>query len=62
MQGILSVPGIVGYKRVPTRIGRFINTKYFFHITNSQLKTGKTGAHLSADTSLVQCSLSNVLK
>ncbi len=34
----------------------FINAKYFFHNTNGQLKTGKTGTHLSADTSPVQCS------
>jgi len=35
----------------------FINTKYIFHNTNGQLKTGKTGTHSSADTSPVQCSL-----
>jgi len=32
----------------------FINTKYFFHNTNGQLKTGKTGTHSSADTSSVR--------
>jgi len=30
---------------------------FFFHNTNSQLKTGKMGTHLSADTSPVKCSL-----
>ncbi len=35
----------------------FKKKKYFFHNTNGQLKTGKTGTHLPADTSLVQCSL-----
>ncbi len=47
---------MAGYECVPARIGRFY--KYiFFHNTNGQLKTGKTGTHLSADTSPVQCSL-----
>jgi len=50
IQGILSVPGIAGYEWVPARIGCFINTKYFFHNTNGQLKAGKAGTHLSADT------------
>jgi len=56
-QGILSVPGIAGYELVPARIGLCLKTKYIFHNTNSQLKTGKTGTHSSADTSPVQCSL-----
>ncbi len=60
-QGILSVPGIAGYKWVPARIGRFINT-IFFHNSNGQLKTGKTGTHSSADTSPVQCSLFELSK
>ncbi len=29
-QGILSVPGIAGYKWVPARIGHFSNKKYLF--------------------------------
>ncbi len=37
-------------------------TKYIFHNTNGQLKTGKMGTHLSADTSLVQCSWCNLTK
>ncbi len=39
-----------------------MNTKYFFHNTNGQLKTGKMGTHLSADTSPVQCSLSKSMQ
>ncbi len=31
--------------------------KFFFHKTIGQIKTGKTGTHLSADTSPAQCSL-----
>jgi len=30
IQGILSVPGIAGYKLVPARIGRFYKYKIFF--------------------------------
>jgi len=57
LQGILSVQGIAGYECVPAIIGHFYKYKIFFHNTNSQLKTGKTGTHLSANTSPVQCSL-----
>jgi hypothetical protein len=42
---------------VPARIGRFYKYKIFFHNTNGQLKTRKTGTHLSANTSRVQGSL-----
>ncbi len=56
-QGILSVPGIAGYEKVPARTGHFYKHKYYFHNTNGLSKTGKTGTHLSADTSPVQCSL-----
>jgi len=56
-QGILSVPGIAGYKWVPARIGHFYKDKIFFYNTNGQLKTGKMGTHSSADTSPIQCSL-----
>ncbi len=31
-QGILSVPGIAGYKWVPARIGHFCENKFFFII------------------------------
>jgi len=61
-QGILSVPGIAGYEWVPARIGRFYKDKiFFFPNTNGQFKTGKMGAHLSADTSPVQCYLAALL-
>jgi len=56
-QGILSVPGIAGYKWVTARIGRFYKDKIFFSYYQRPIKTGKTGTHLSADTSPVQCSL-----
>jgi len=36
--------------------------KNIFYYTNGQLKTGKTGTHSSADTSLVQCSMQKLLK
>ncbi len=57
LQGILSVPGIAGYKWVPARIGRFYKFEIFFSFDQWPVKTGKTGTHLSADTSPVQCSL-----
>jgi len=56
-QGILSVPGIAGYKWEPARIGHFFHKKIFVHNTNSHLKTGKMGTHSSADTSPLQCFL-----
>ncbi len=62
-QGILSVLGIAGYEWVPARIGRFYKYKiFFFHNTNGQLKTGKTGTNSAADTSPVQCSLIKIAK
>jgi hypothetical protein len=45
VQGILSTPGIAGYKCVRARIGHFIKAKYLFHNTKVKLKTGKTGTH-----------------
>ena len=35
-------------------------TKHFFHVTNSQLKTGKTGTHSNPNTCPVLYSLHNV--
>ena len=55
-QGILSVPGITGYKW-SARIGRFYKDKIFFHSTDDWLKTGKNSTHTSADTFPVQWSL-----
>jgi len=38
------------------RIGRFFHSKFFFHNISSQLKTGKMGTHMAADTFPVQYS------
>ncbi len=53
--GILSIPGIAGYKWVPARIVHFFQNK-----TKIQLKTRKVDTHFSADTSSVECSLMQV--
>jgi len=44
-------------KNDSARIGRFYKDKIFFSYYQRPIKTGKTGTHLSADTSPVQCSL-----
>jgi hypothetical protein len=40
-QGILSVPGIAGYKWVPARIGRFYKDKIFFSYYQRPIKNRK---------------------